>query len=258
MRRFIHNLWRWLVFKVGDTRWIGWRHFPFILTWDVHEHLIDGYEAAEAMKVLQKGDVIVLRHEGFASNVGLGGAMVHAALYIGNHEVVEALSDDQGGVCRRHVSDTLRADYVLILRPPVTRYAIDDAIEEALNIVGFKYDIFFDFNTEEERALIKANRDAALKSVRFCCTEVPFYAYHKNLPVMDIYRERNPSFFAKILSLVGLHMGKQVVTADMFAASAMKVVWASKHATPNWFKSMGCSEKQFSRVLDYYKRGTSR
>ncbi len=251
----LYGLFRWLIFKVGDTRWTGWEYFPFVVEWDAYRAKIDQYEVHEAMKIIRPGDVIVLRHNGFLSNIGIGGAMIHAAICIGDDEVVEALSDDEGGVCRRHVADTLHADMAMILRPAIDAFAIADAIGAAKSIVGYKYDVLFDFSSETERDYIRKNPDLAKAGgVKFCCTEVPHFCYLDSLEKLNLYRIRQCSFFQKILSWVGLHTGNQIVNADMYCEANFSLVWASKLCTPETFYKMGCSEKFIYRVKAYWEK----
>jgi len=230
MRNPLYSVFRWAVFKTGDLRWIGWKHFPFIAAWDAYEPLINQYEVHEAMKILRAGDVIVLRHNGYASNLGIGGTFVHAALCIGNDEVVEALSDDQGGVCRRHVADTLKADIALVLRPNIG-FEVVDAVLTAKSLIGFKYDVLFNFNTKHEKELIAADHKAAKAGkVLFCCTEIPFYAYMESAESLGLKTKQRTTFLHKILACLGINAGEDILTADMYVDANFSVVWASKHS----------------------------
>ncbi len=248
----LYKLFRWMIFKIGDTRWIGFDYFPFVATWDAYHPKIDQSEAHEAMKVIRPGDLIVLRHNGYLSNIGIGGAMIHAAIYIGADECVEALSDDEGGVCKNHIADTLHADMALVLRPQIGPFEISEAIRNARSILGFKYDVLFDFNTEEERDYIKAHPEEAKDKIKFCCTEVPHYCYLDYVDALQIYRVKQCLFLQKILSLLGLHTGTKIITADLYVESNFSVVWASKLCTPKTFEAMGCSEKFVKRVEKYW------
>lgn len=249
----LYGLFRWIIFKVGDTRWTGWEYFPFVVEWDAYHPKIDQYEIHEAMKVIRPGDVLVLRHNGFLSNVGIGGAMIHAAVCIGNDECVEALSDDEGGVCRRHVADTMHADMVMVLRPDVGPFEITEAIAIAKSIVGFKYDVLFDFSTEAERDYIRAHpEEAKAGAVKFCCTEVPHYCYLNSVEKLNLFRVRQCSFLQKVLALLGLHTGDKIVTADMYVQASFRIAWASKLCTPEAFEKMGCSENFLYRVKNYH------
>lgn len=251
-------LWRFLVFKIGDTRWLGWKNFPAIVTWDANctDPKINGYEVADAAAQLRPGDIIILRHENFLSNIGIGGAMIHAALYVGNNEVIEALSDDQGGVVKRHVFDTLRADKALVLRPDLDAFKIVEAVGAARTLEGFLYDIYFDFNTEEEQKLIARDAEKAKAgAVRFCCTEIPHYCYLDHVEELQLYRTANRTLSTRLLNLVGLGIGGALITADMYVEANFKIVWASAGCTEAWFRARGCSEKFLARFKSFKTKG---
>jgi hypothetical protein len=230
MRNPLNAIFRWVVFKTGDLRWIGWKHFPFIATWDAYSCKIDQYEIHEAMKIARAGDVIILRHDGYASNLGIGGTFMHAALCVGNDECVEALSDDQGGVVRRHLADTLQADIAVILRPNIG-FEVVDAVLTAKSLVGFKYDYLFDFNTQKAKNLIAHDYEASKAGrVLFCCTEIPFYCYMEVTEQLGLKTKRRASALQKILSLLGVHAGDNIITADMYLDANFTPVWASEES----------------------------
>lgn len=259
MKNPLTVIYKFLVFKAGDTRWLGWRNFPFVATWDVCKPEIKGEEVQTALRRARKGDVLVLRHDGFVSNFGIGGAMIHAALCIGEDHVIEALSDDEGGVVKTHLSDCLQADKAMLLRPiNLCDITVNQAVATAHSILGFKYDIFFDFNTEEERESIRNDHIAAKAgTVKFCCTEIPHYCYLDSVQSLDLYRTRNSGLVTKLLTFMGLAMGDTLITADMYLEANFEVVWASKGCTPEWFSSKKCCEETLARVTDYWKKSTS-
>lgn len=256
MRNPLASIYRWFVFKSGDTRWIGWKSFPFVATWDVVNPGVKGPEVQTALRVVKKGDVLVLRHDGFLSNLGIGGAMVHAALCVGDDHVIEALSDDEGGIVRRHLSDTLQCDKAILLRPSVlSEEVIDLAALTAHTLLGFHYDIFFEFNSEAERELIKADyAKAKAGAVKFCCTEIPHYCYLDQVDKLHLYRKKNPNIFSKFLCLFGLGSGDTIITADMYMEANFDIVWASKGATVDWFRACKAEEKLVRRVEQYHEK----
>lgn len=246
------RIFRWIVFWVGDTRKIA--HFPWI-TWDVHEHKMDLNEVMlEAMPLLLPGDIILHRDDGFLSNLFIGGAMIHAGIYLGGQQVVEAISE---GVVKRHAGHILYSDRACILRPRLpaeTREkAVADAIEWAEKIVGFPYDILFDFNGAKERELVKRyGKEAARKGVRFCCTEVPYFCYRPNASELGIKRRRNVSVATHILSFFGLSPGRAVISADMYFTANFDLIWCSKHFTPAWCKKRRMGEGALKVIEDYW------
>lgn len=241
-------LYRWVIFKVGDIRRL--KSFPK-LTWDVTYPEICGYERHKMAQMLQVGDVILSRHDGYLSNLGIGGAMIHGAIYVGDGSCVEAVSE---GVIKSSAYDALHADKVVIMRAkglsPKVRKEIAD---RALSIVGFEYDVLFDFNTEEEKEKILDNKELAKKSVRFACTEVPFYAYNGWAKHLRIERKPNPSILAKLLVWVGLHVGDRIIKADDYIESDMEIVYVSKGATFMWFRSKGSSNQVLHKISKYWQ-----
>lgn len=248
------NIYKWVIFKTGDTRWLGLKHFPFVVTWDVTKPEIKGEERRKAESIIKPGDVIILRHDGYASNAGIGGAMVHAAIAISSTTVVEALSDDEGGIVITDINDILMADKAMILRPQdLTQKEIDNAINWANQIRGFYYDIYFNFNSENERLEILTNFEQAKKGkVKFCCTEVPHFCYLDVKDKLRLYRKRNPKTLAKIMSWFGAPMGEDILTSDMYISANFNIVWASRGTTHTWFEEMGCDESIVAKVKNYW------
>lgn len=254
-----YRLFRWLVFKVGDTRWIGWRHFPFVATWAVDEHDIDLNEVIlDAIPRLLPGDVLLHRDRGFLSNLAIGGAMVHAALYIGNGQVVEAISE---GVIRRHAAHILHSDRAMIVRPrfegPETHErAVAEALVWAERIVGFPYDPLFRFQCKQQRELIaeKGPERAVRRQVRFCCTKVPYFCYLDYVEALDLRRRRAVTPLHMVLSWIGLHPGRTVVDADMYVRGNFDIVWASRGTTVPWARRRGARGDYLQKLEAYWAR----
>lgn len=243
---------RWVVFWVGDTRKIS--HFPWV-TWDVHEHKIDLNEVMlEALPLLRPGDIVLHRDDGFLSNLFIGGAMIHAGLFVGGQQIVEAVSD---GVIKRHAGHILFSDRACILRPRLPEEKREQAVAEAValaeKIVGFPYDILFDFNGRRERALVEQHgKDAVKKGVRFCCTEVPYFCYGAYTKDLRIVRKRNVSLATKLLSLLGLSPGKAIVAADMYFTANFDLIWCSRHFTVDWCRKRRASQGMLEAVAAYW------
>jgi hypothetical protein len=245
---------QWIIFWVGDTRKIS--HFPWV-TWDVHEHKIDLNEVMlEAYPLLKPGDIVLHRDDGFLSNLFIGGAMIHAGIYLGGQQLVESISE---GVVKRHVAHILYSDRACILRPRLPEdkreAAVKEAIEVAEKIVGFPYDILFDFNGPRERYLVdKFGKDAIKKGVRFCCTEVPYFCYGSYTKELRIVRKRNVSVLTRLLSLLGLSPGKAIIAADMYFTANFDVIWCSRHFDVEWCKKRRVGEKMLRAVEDFWER----
>jgi hypothetical protein len=243
---------RWLIFKIGDTRWEGWRYFPMIVGWNQKKPLIRGSEILEAMKVVQPGDVPVIRHDGFASNIGIPGCFIHGAIYVGDGECIEALSDDEGGVTNNSLVDILHADLALILRPKLSPEERQACAKQAWKIHGAKYDYLFDFNVEDELRAIEKN-PKIVKRLRICCTEVILFSYLKHKEYLHLWTSPNDSLLTKILRFLGLMIGKSALTADAIALSEMEIVWASKSCTEQAMKERGAPEALVAKVKRFWK-----
>lgn len=253
-----YRAFRWVVFKVGDTKWLGVRHFPFVATWAVEEHDIDLNEVIrDALPRLQPGDVCLHRDRGFLSNLAIGGAMVHAALYVGDGQVVEAISE---GVVRRHAAHILHSDRAMIVRPrfesaEARDRAVADAIAWAERIVGFPYDPLFRFGCKPQRDLITARgpERAVRRQVRFCCTKVPFFCYLDHVEALGLKRRRNATPLHTVLSWFGLHPGRAVVDADMYVHANFDLVWASRRMTVDWARRKGAKGEYLKKLEDYWR-----
>lgn len=249
------TMWKWLVFKFGDLRWVGFKNSLIPFQYGSVDSEIDQYEIHKIIKIIHPGDVILLRHDGYASNLGIGGALIHAAIAIGNDECIEAVSDDQGGVRRVHLATVLQADKCIIVRPSVLDFvAVSEAIAFAKKILGFKYDIYFDFNTKKERDIITYDYERAKAGlVKFCCTEVPYYCYQNYLDKLDLLRDENYSLMTSFLNWIGIPIGDKILRAESYIESNFEVVYVSKTCTVNWLKGKKCSNTVISKVESYMK-----
>lgn len=251
----LYRLFRWIVFKVGDTKWLGWRYFPFIITWHVDTHKIEYNEIMfDAVPDLKPGDIVLHRDEGFLSNWFIGGSMIHAGIYVGDMQLVEAVSD---GVVKQNAIHILHSDMACILRPNLPDSAKDEAVDWAERIIKFDYDVLFDFNGEEARCLIEKHGTGAKKmGVKFCCTEVPYFCYLKYVDDLKIKRRRNINFLTKALSLIGLHPGQVIVDADMYGAADCEMIWCSRYMTSGWCSKMKMDMDFAMKVSNYWiKKG---
>lgn len=254
---FLFNLFRRIVFLVGDTRRI--KKFPWV-TWDVHQHEIGLDEVLrEALPLLERGDVLLHRDSGYLSNAFIPGAMIHAGLAVGDNYVIEAISE---GVVKRHAAHILYSDYACVMRPrigdcgsPFRDLAVKEGCEWAEKIVGFPYDVLFDFCGEEERELVRKHGSGAKEhGVRFACTEIPYFCYLEHTASLRLFRRRNINFLTRMLSWIGLNPGEAVVDANMYVTSEFEVVWCSRSMTVEWCKKMKCSEAFIHKITEYWKK----
>lgn len=102
--------------------------------------------------------MLVTRKEHSLTNYFLPGYWPHAALYVGNGRVIEALAD---GVRERSVDSPFAVDAITTIRPAMAAEHIEQAIERAYSHVGKPYDFDFDFTRAD----------------RMVCTEVVYRGY---------------------------------------------------------------------------------
>ena len=253
---FAFRLWRRIVFGVGD--WMTQKREPFCRE----------SEYGEIIPQLQPGDVVLHRDDRFGPvNWFIGGAMIHAGIYVGNGEIVEAISE---GVVRRSVGHILESDYTCVVRPnakSLSQYArahvIHDACVKARSIEGFEYDPLFDFcDSVEFDALnqIKHNfvrsswaTRAKAEGISFACTEVPYFCYYPVRELLGLYRRRNVNILTKLIGLFGLHPGSAVIDADMYVtAYGFDLIWCSASMTPGWAARMNVPEAMLSKLTAYW------
>ncbi len=187
-----HDAWFPVQKRVSD--WMG-----DTKVWRRETSLITAEQIKGIHRKLEPGDVLLVRHEWYLSNIGLPGFWPHAALYIGtpaerkayfadigydleaklktkypeayktstsvHHgnppRVLEAISE---GVSFTTLSHCLEADSMAALRPRLSKKEKALAIQRAFHYSGRPYDFDFDFQT-----------DAAL-----VCTELIYKSYEPN------------------------------------------------------------------------------
>lgn len=114
--------------------------------------------ASRLLEILRAGDVLVTRKDSALTNYFLPGYWPHAAMYIGDQQVIESLKD---GVRQRSMDSPFGNDAVAVIRPKLDPTTIASAIERAWTHVGKPYDFDFDFTRGD----------------RVVCTEVVYRSY---------------------------------------------------------------------------------
>ncbi len=135
------------------SRWVGQ-----LSTQPSHQPALPVPIKTELLGLLKPGDVLVTRKEHSLTNYFLPGYWPHAALYIGNGQVIEALAD---GVRKRPVDSPFAADAIAAIRPLLGTGQIEDALQRAHTHLGKPYDFDFDFTRAD----------------RMVCTEVVYRSY---------------------------------------------------------------------------------
>lgn len=192
----LYRLQRKLFTFLGDIKVFGWTH-PMWFGINAHGYKLKGTIYRKISKVIQPGDIVLRRFDGYLSSYMIPGFWNHAGLYIGDdgkkpEQVVHAVSE---GVIQEDFLNFMRTDHMLILRAPAGRKGknIASAINRAKSVVGAPYDFGFDFTDTH----------------RFSCTELVAYCY----PGVVQGKKR---------------FGKEMIVADDFLnCSKLKTIWNS-------------------------------
>lgn len=126
------------------------------------QSLITPQQIAALKEKLEPGDILLERREWYLSNIGLPGYWPHAALYVGDGQVIEAVSE---GVILNTLEHSADADAVVVLRPRLDASRRQEAVKRARELLGRPYDYDFDFRT-----------DSAI-----VCTELVYKSYEPEL-----------------------------------------------------------------------------
>ncbi len=178
---------------IGNIRWHGLLH-PMWFTINSVSFQIKGKHYRAVEKLIQPGDIIIRRFEGYLDKFLIPGTWNHAGIYVGKvdrekHQIIHAISD---GVVIEDLIDFMRTDHLIVLRAP--KELQENAITLAKIAVGSDYDFAFDFK----------------ETLRFSCTELIDYCY----PSIINSKKR---------------FGRTTVVADDIVSSAsLEVVWDSR------------------------------
>lgn len=257
IKKLTHNIWRKLVFWVGDIR--GINCFPWV-TWACNKHLIDFPEILVALEKVQAGDIGLHRDKLYLSNIPIPGFMKHGWVFtdsplscsnkkenkiksIKNCNIVEAVSE---GVLKRSAIYPLLSDYAIILRPKnVSLTDTVRAVVKANKIVGCKYDADFDFDIEEELEHFDHHDKCGIEENLckwdggFSCTEVCLFAYFHIKDKLKLERKER--------------RGKMVIIGDDFINSSFEIVWLSKSVTPEVATKLGLHKEGVEMIREYWK-----
>lgn len=178
---------------IGDIKWHGLLH-PFWFTINAKTFQLKGKHYRELEKLIQPGDIVIRRFEGYVDKWLIPGWFNHVGIYVGeigdkNHKVIHAISD---GVVVDDLIDFMRTDHMIVLRAPKGNQ--EEAIKLAKAAVGSEYDFAFNFTD----------------TVRFSCTELVSHCY----PGRIAGKRR----FGRIT----------VVADDIVETSILETVWDSR------------------------------
>lgn len=145
---------------IGDIKWSGILR-PFWFTINGTSFLLKGKHYRDLNEIIEPGDIIIRRFEGYVDKWLIPGWWNHAGIYVGlidnkDNKVVHAISD---GVIIDDLIDFMRTDHMIVLR--ASKEHVSKAIDRAHKAIGSEYDFAFDFKD----------------TLRFSCTELISHCY---------------------------------------------------------------------------------
>jgi hypothetical protein len=194
---------KWIFRFIGNIKWHGLLH-PFWITINAKTFQLRGKHYRTVEQLIQPGDILIRRFEGYIDKWLIPGWWNHSGIYIGeidgkNHKVIHAISD---GVVVDDLIDFMRTDHLIVLRAPEKYH--EKAIERVKDTIGRDYDFAFDFG----------------ERLRFSCTELISYCY-SGYWLKDVWRPK--------IIIGKRRFGRFTVVADDIVNSpVLKVVWDSR------------------------------
>ena len=188
LRRKLLTLAYPILYKIGKL------HSPWT------RKLISSHQVHDALRALEVGDIMLTRTFGEATNLVIPGYWKHAAIYVGEGNVVEA--KDPVVVKSDMYDFMMTKDFVIIVRPLLgyNERVVAAAFSESM--IGKSYDYHFE--------MIEGR-----PNLSFYCAEVPFWCYHMSV--------KSWGFVLKEI------MGIPTVKPDDYvrAERYFKVIWSS-------------------------------
>jgi len=142
--------------------------YPFFILFGHTAYKIKGTHQREILDVLKSGDVLLRRYNNYLSGLMIPGYFTHAALYVGDNQVIHLLGK---GICKEDILTFLRCDDIVVLRYE-DQSIIEEVIKKAYDQLEKKieYDYAFDTNSSD----------------RFYCTEFVDFCF--DYPVKPIIK----------------------------------------------------------------------
>ncbi len=197
---------RELCLLTSRLKWQGFLH-PLWITYDPKLYGLNGYKISRIMELIDFGDIIITRSDGYFSTYMLPGFWVHGGIctsfcYRGGWLTPGVTHSTAKGVCEDLALDFLHADHAIILRAKDNLLA-RQAVVVAGEVLGAEYDFSFDFDS----------------SKKFACTEFVMFCY------------------AGILKPIRRFWGKNIMLGDDIVAytegddAPFTVIYDSREAT---------------------------
>jgi len=118
--------------------------FPFFMLYKPNLHEVKGPQVREVLNLIQDGDILARRYDGYMSTWFIPGFWSHVGLYYGDN-VTHAAGNK--GVYKEDVLTFCRTDSIAILRPK-DQTLMSEAIRKAEMYLGVAYD--FEFESDNE------------------------------------------------------------------------------------------------------------
>jgi len=103
-----------------------------------------GHEIRRILDVLQKGDIMLRRWDGYLNTVFTPGFWAHAGLYAGDNKIIHALGN---GVTEEDILDFCRADSIAVMR--IKDGDPEEAVKFARKCLGHEYDYQFESGDDQ-------------------------------------------------------------------------------------------------------------
>lgn len=138
---FIYEIWSRFLAWFGNVKLLHFHMIP-VLACDDNSFFVNGYDVLNIMEFISPGDVLIRGYDDYVDGKFIPdeNGYSHAGLYVGNNEVIHAVSE---GVSRLNVIDFCQCDRIMVLRPSSGQ---DEALKLAENRIGLPYD----FNYESD------------------------------------------------------------------------------------------------------------
>lgn len=145
----IEKLCKWLFTIIGD---IAISRKPFWVSYAPEQHKFKGAEYSAFVteiisnpKFLKDGDILLRCYDQYLDSYLIPGELNHAGIYVGDNQVVHAISD---GVVKESIFDFIRTDHFAVVRPHTDRVTRFEVSKKAQSFVGWKYDFSFRYGND--------------------------------------------------------------------------------------------------------------
>lgn len=151
---------KFLIKLTGDVR-LSKR--PLFISYRPRIHKVKGFEVRQILDVIEPGDILLRRYDGYLNTIFTPGFWGHAGLVITDRKVIHAIGK---GVIQEDVLDFCRADSVVVLR---VKYVglIESAIEMAKKLERERTAYDYEFRSND-----KAKKVYCTELVDFCYNNI--------------------------------------------------------------------------------------